>query len=157
MSSRSTSFDLNRAPGHLIRRAHQIVVALFLDQTQGLVTPVQFAVLATLAKAEPLSQATLAERAGLDVSTTGTTLERMQAKGWIERRPDGEDRRRRRIAMTPAARALYREICEDIERVHDQILQPLDKHERAVFMTLLTKLVEFNNENSRVPVRSGGD
>jgi hypothetical protein len=29
----ATSFDFEHAPGHLIRRAHQLAVAIFMDET----------------------------------------------------------------------------------------------------------------------------
>ena len=37
------SFDFRHAPGHLIRRAHQLAVAIFMEETSDFgVTPVQF-------------------------------------------------------------------------------------------------------------------
>ena len=43
------SFDFRHAPGHLIRRAHQVSVAIFMEETADFeVTPVQFAILNAL-------------------------------------------------------------------------------------------------------------
>ena len=43
------SFDFEHAPGHLIRRAHQLSVAIFMEETGGGdMTPVQFAILNAL-------------------------------------------------------------------------------------------------------------
>ena len=43
------SFDFRLAPGHLIRRAHQVSVAIFMEETAEFgVTPVQFAILSAL-------------------------------------------------------------------------------------------------------------
>ena len=43
------SFDLHTAPGHLVRRAHQRSVALFMEEAADFdVTPVQFAILHAL-------------------------------------------------------------------------------------------------------------
>ncbi|HWS05123.1 MAG TPA: MarR family transcriptional regulator, partial [Burkholderiaceae bacterium] len=39
----ASSFDFEHAPGHLIRRAHQLAVAIFMDETADFeITPVQF-------------------------------------------------------------------------------------------------------------------
>jgi hypothetical protein len=32
------SFDFQHAPGHLIRRAHQVAVAMFMEETGALLT-----------------------------------------------------------------------------------------------------------------------
>ncbi len=40
------SYNFVEAPGHQIRRAHQLAVAIFMDETAAFdVTPVQFAIL----------------------------------------------------------------------------------------------------------------
>ena len=45
----SDRFAFERAPGHLIRRAHQIAVAVFTEEVGAHgVTPVQFAILNAL-------------------------------------------------------------------------------------------------------------
>ena len=43
------SFNFQNAPGYLIRRAQQLAVAIFMEETAGFdVTPVQFAILNAL-------------------------------------------------------------------------------------------------------------
>ncbi|MGH8848591.1 MAG: MarR family transcriptional regulator, partial [Polaromonas sp.] len=43
------SFNFSEAPGHLIRRAQQLAVAIFMEETAGFdATPVQFAILNAL-------------------------------------------------------------------------------------------------------------
>jgi hypothetical protein len=57
------SFDFQHAPGHLIRRAHQVAVAIFMEETAGFdVTPVQFAILNALLEDPGEDQVTLAAR-----------------------------------------------------------------------------------------------
>jgi DNA-binding MarR family transcriptional regulator len=147
-------FDVEKAPGHLIRRAQQIVVSLFLEHTGGQLTPIQFGLLAALAADEGLDQVSLAQRMALDPSTTGSALERMEAKGWIERRADPQDKRRRVLFLTRSGKTMYEARCDDAEAVQHHLLDPLDPKERVVFMRLLTKLVVLNNEKSRAPARA---
>ena len=54
------SFDFHNTPGHLVRRAHQRTVALFMEETAGFdVTPVQFAILHELLARPGEDQVTL--------------------------------------------------------------------------------------------------
>ena len=55
------SFDFENAPGHLIRRAHQRSVAIFMEETSDFdITPVQFAILNALMDQPGEDQVTLA-------------------------------------------------------------------------------------------------
>ncbi|MGJ7609057.1 MarR family winged helix-turn-helix transcriptional regulator [Variovorax sp. LT1R20] len=153
MTSSQPIFDIYSAPGHLIRRAQQILVSLFLDQTGGVITPIQFGVLAVLESQGELDQITLAQRLALDASTSGSTLERVEKKGWIARRVHDEDKRRRLVSLTDEGRALLVALRDDVETVQHRLLDSLDPKERAVFMRLLAKLVNLNNDSSRAPLR----
>ncbi|MBF3851489.1 winged helix-turn-helix transcriptional regulator [Burkholderia pseudomallei] len=148
-----STFEIYKAPGHLIRRAQQILVAIFLEQTGGRITPIQFGVLAVLLSSGELDQVTLSQRMALDASTSGAAIERMEKKGWILRATDPADRRRRLLSVTSEGRNIFEELKDDVEVVQHRVLEPLDPKERVVFMRLLTKLVHLNNDNSRVPLR----
>lgn len=153
MTSSPPIFDIYSAPGHLIRRAQQILVSLFLEQTGGVITPIQFGVLAVLESQGELDQITLAQRLALDASTSGSTLERVEKKGWIVRRVHDEDKRRRLVSLTDEGRALLVALRDDVETVQHRLLDSLDPKERAIFMRLLAKLVNLNNDVSRAPLR----
>jgi DNA-binding MarR family transcriptional regulator len=90
------SFDFQQAPGHLIRRAHQVAVAVFMEETgEHDVTPVQFAILNALMDDPGEDQVTLAGRVAFDAATFGSVISRLEAKGWVRREPDAVDRRRK--------------------------------------------------------------
>jgi len=146
-------FDIYSAPGHLIRRAHQILVSLFLEQTGGVITPIQFGILAVLESQGELDQVTLAQRLALDASTSGSTLERLEKKGWISRRVHENDKRRRMVSLARDGQVLLQKLLDDVETVQHRLLNPLDPKERVVFMRLLAKVVNLNNDVSRAPLR----
>ena len=78
------SFDFYQAPGHLVRRAHQRAVALFMEETAGFdVTPVQFAILNELIDRPGEDQVTLAARVAFDAATSGSVIGRLEARGWV--------------------------------------------------------------------------
>ena len=72
----STPFDFEHAPGHLVRRAHQLAVALFMEETAAFeVTPVQFAILNALIDIPGEDQVTLAARVAFDAATSGSVID----------------------------------------------------------------------------------
>jgi len=133
---------LNQAPGHLIRRLHQIAVAAFSQEAgESDITPVQYGLLRVLADQPGLDQITLAKRVALDAATSGSVIARLEAKGWVVRTPDVHDRRRKLLQATPEGLAMLEGITEAVIRAQETMLAPLDAREQEVLMALLTKLV----------------
>src|SRR3990170_8974027 len=64
-----------------------------------------YSVLLTLDQSSVRTQAALAEAIGADKSRIIPTLDELQGKGYIERRPDPDDRRVRLLAITDEGRA----------------------------------------------------
>src|SRR5580658_10623325 len=57
-------------PGHLLRRCHQISVAIFLDECQAFdLTPLQYVALSALATLGPMDKATIGGVVALDRTT----------------------------------------------------------------------------------------
>ena len=69
-------------------------------------TRAKWAVLARLDRFEGLKQAELAEMLDLQPITLTRLLDGLAENGLIERRPDPDDRRAKRLFLTPAARPL---------------------------------------------------
>jgi DNA-binding MarR family transcriptional regulator len=137
------SFDFQQAPGHLIRRAHQVAVAVFMEETgEHDVTPVQFAILNALMDDPGEDQVTLAGRVAFDAATFGSVISRLEAKGWVRREPDAVDRRRKLLWVTPAGERAAVAMKGAVSRAQRRILQPLDVRERQQLMRLLAKLVD---------------
>src|SRR5213595_457160 len=126
------SFDFRHAPGHLIRRAHQLAVAVFMEETAEFgVTPVQFAILNALIEEPGEDQVTLAGRVAFDAATFGSVIHRLEAKGWVLREPDAADRRRKLPWVTREGAAVARRMKRRVAKVQSRILDPLDAKERA--------------------------
>jgi MarR family transcriptional regulator, lower aerobic nicotinate degradation pathway regulator len=144
--------ELDALPGHQIRRLQQIAVAIFLQETEahGL-TPVQFAVMQTVANSPGFDQRTLASTVGFDTSTIGGVIDRLEARALIVRSASANDRRVRLLTLTDSGRALLAAAVPSMLQAQERILQPLPKKERAEFMRMLQVLVDANNELSRAP------
>ncbi len=136
------SFDFQHAPGHLIRRAHQVSVALFMEETAGFgVTPVQYAILNALIDGPGEDQVTLAAKVAFDAATFGSVIGRLEARGWVRREADAADRRRKRLWVTPEGEAAAQAMRRAVTRTQQRILEPLEAGEREQFLALLAKLV----------------
>jgi DNA-binding MarR family transcriptional regulator len=136
------SFDFAQAPGHLIRRAHQIAVALFMTELSGEdVTPVQFAVLNAVMDTPGIDQVTLAGRVAFDAATSGSVIGRLETKGWIRREPDHADRRRKILWLTSAGHDATVQMKQAVERVQANLLAPLSSQDAQTLTALLGKVV----------------
>lgn len=143
---------LDQLPGHHIRRLQQIAVAIFLQETEGHgITPVQFGALQSVHDLPGLDQRSLARSVGLDTSTIAGVIDRLEARGWLQRNASPNDRRVRLLSITEAGARLLAEVQPAMLRAQQRMLEPLEPHERAEFMRMLQRLVTANNELSRAP------
>ena len=144
---------ITRRPGFMIRRAHQIATAVFLDEggPHGLTTT-QFGLLSLLNHRPHLDQISAARLLGLDRSTTGMVLNSLERAGLLARVVASGDKRRRILSMTPAGRDRLAAMQAPAARAVERLLAPLDPAERPVLMRLLGKLTGAMNEATRVPM-----
>ncbi len=140
-------------PGFLIRRLHQIHLALFAEECVAFgVTPVQFSLLSVLAAQPGLDQATLAFAVGVDRATTANVVARLDQRGLLRRRPGTTDRRVKQVELTPAGHRLLARIDPHARRAHTRTLEALRPAERARFIALLRRLVDAGNAHGRAPM-----
>ncbi|HYE40168.1 MAG TPA: MarR family transcriptional regulator [Ramlibacter sp.] len=141
------SYDFRHAPGHLIRRAHQVAVAIFMEETAEFdVTPVQFAILNALLEDPGEDQVTLARKVAFDPATFGSVITRLEARGWVRREPDAGDRRRKRLWVTEEGAEAARRMKRSVGKVQQRILEPLDEEDRARLVALLDRLVAAHEQ-----------
>lgn len=127
-------------------------MAIFLQETEAHgVTPVQYAALHKVGMTPGVDQRTLARSIGLDTSTIAGVIDRLEARGLMQRNASPEDRRVRLLSLSEAGQTLLDAIEPDMLLAQDRILAPLPKAEQAEFMRMLRALVTTNNELSRAP------
>ncbi|MGF1640451.1 MAG: MarR family winged helix-turn-helix transcriptional regulator [Rhodospirillales bacterium] len=112
-------------------------------QPQGL-TRAQWAVLASLADRDGITQSDLAEGLEIERSTAGRLIDHMVASGWVERRPIPGDRRSWGIHLRPGARPLIAKGEHIIREIREAALQGLGSEEQrrlaAAVETIKTNL-----------------
>ena len=148
------SGSLYDLPGHLIRRCHQISVALFHQECASYgITPQQYAVLRVLASHAGVDQITLAGLAAFNRTTAGELVARLEQAGFLKRQDGSDDRRVKNLFATKAGMKLIRDVDAGVRRVQERLLEPLDKAERKQFIAFLARIASVNNELSRAPLR----
>ena len=144
------SFNFQNAPGYLIRRAQQLAVAIFMEETAGFdVTPVQFAILNALMDDPGEDQITLSSRVAFDQATFGSVIARLEAKGWVQRQADLLDKRRKLLWLTDEGEKTALQMKRAVSKAQQRILGPLDITERAQLSELLGKLIAGHEDAER--------
>ncbi|MEO7644199.1 MAG: MarR family transcriptional regulator [Burkholderiaceae bacterium] len=138
----SEAYDYQAAPGYLMRRAHQLAVAIFATETASFdLTPVQFAMLNALMDEPGEDQITLASKVAFDAATSGAVIARLENKGLLRRDADPQDKRRKLLRLTPAGEAMVVQMKAAVAQVQTQITSPLSATETQDLNRLLVKLV----------------
>jgi DNA-binding MarR family transcriptional regulator len=122
---------------HDVSRLRRIVVDRAL-KPRG-VTRSQWWVLAFLSRRDGMTQTALAADLDLTKVAIGGLLDRMEAGGLVERRPDPKDGRTRRVYLSRAGAKLITSIRESVEEVEVSIIDriPADDLDQAA-RTMLT-------------------
>jgi len=137
----------------MIRRAHQIAVSLFLEETGALkITTTQYGILFILQERPGIDQVSVAKLLGLDRSTTGMVVAKLEQDGLIGRDMGLSDRRRHRLALTRAGKAMLARLAAPAERAQARVLSALAPREREKFLAMLDKLMRSHNGSTRVPL-----
>lgn len=146
----SLIYDYHAAPGHLIRRAHQLSVSIFAEKTSSFdITPVQFAMLNALMDEPGEDQITLAGKVAFDAATSGAVIARLEAKGLLRRDADPKDKRRKLLTATAEGEKIVIAMKAAVAEVQGQIMQPLNIKEAEQLTSLLAKLVAGHVETSK--------
>lgn len=141
-------------PGHLLRRCHQIAVAIFLDACAAFdLTPLQFAVLESLGNDGPQDQVTLGGATALDRTTITVVLRNLERRGLLRREKSSRDLRSKVVTISARGERLLRDALPSVEAAQQRILAPLDAAETVELLALLDKLARNNNDLSRAPQR----
>jgi len=145
---------LSLRPGFLIRRMHQIHLALFAEECGAFdITPVQYSIM-TVAAAQPdLDQAQLAVEVGVDRATLANVVARLESKGLVRRRLLKSDKRVKLVALSPRGSALLDQMRAAVQRAHDRTIEALSREDQSKLMELLSKLVDAQNDYGRAPLR----
>lgn len=142
-------------PGFLVRRLNQIHYAMFFEECkEENITPVQYGILTALSLNPWLDQTAIGYELGLDRTTSADVIKRLEEKGWVERRINPLDRRSRQALVTSEGLRIMALLKTSMARAQQRLLQPLSSEDQKTFMSLLTELVDANNQYGRAVLKS---
>lgn len=97
-------------------------------------------VLGYLAQNPGAIQRDLARLSRTSAASVSSLLQGLERRGLVERRPDPDNERIKRVYATPAGAALIAGFDTAMAAADESILAPLNPTERAALHTLLTKI-----------------
>lgn len=113
-------------------------------------TRVQWQALRQVGDKPGVSQSELAELLEVEKASAGRLIDKLEAFGWLERRPDGADRRIKRIYMTDLGRRIHRQISPTAEAMVEEELSGLTREEQETLAELLLNIKSRLQEMARV-------
>lgn len=131
-------------PGHLIRRLSQQSNQVFQDEMKRIgadVTSVQFASMQAIELHGEMEQSQIAQSIHYDKATIGGVIDRLEKRGWVERKANPKDRRAKLVTLTREGRKALEEITPVVNALQDQVVANLNDDERAMFIQLARKVV----------------
>jgi DNA-binding MarR family transcriptional regulator len=150
------SWPLEQRPGFLIRRLHQIHVALFQKRCAAFeITPLQYSLLSALAKRGTADQTTLAADVALDRTTTTGALKRLQLRKFIERSIHHRDRRAQLCRLTKKGAALLRRMEKAARAAHLETVADLSKADQKRFIAMMQRIVAASSDQDEAKAAPG--
>lgn len=119
-------------------RAHLRTARHVMGELPG--GPRGYQILAAAGRGEPGSQLAMAQQLGVDRTVMTYLLDELERAGLVVRRPDPADRRARQVELTTEGTTRLCGLECALRAAEDELLDPLDPHERATLRSLLHQL-----------------
>ncbi len=118
---------------------------------------VEFCILTLVASNPEVNQKQLGQSLDVSAPNMAVTLDRMVARGWVERVRSERDRRVQHIHLTVAGRELVRRAGGIAATMEDRALSMLSGAERALLIELLMKVAAGGTPIANASTRGLGD
>lgn len=127
--------------GWLVTDVARVMRTVFDRRVKALgLTRPQWLALVRLNRRPGASQSELADMMEIEKAPAGKIVDRMEEKGWVERRPDPLDRRINRIHLTSLGERVFAAIQPISESTVDDALEGLSQAERERVTELLARV-----------------
>jgi len=144
--------DPDSSIGFLISDVSRLLRRVYDRRVEPLgLTRAQWRVLVHVYRREGVSQTALAQVLEIEKPTLGKLVDRLEEKGWVERRIEARDQRTRRLVITKQARPLIDQMEELADGVHADALDGVADEETLqlhdTLMAVKSNLVRLLNRN----------
>lgn len=141
-------FLLNRAQRHVSRLLEQQV------QAEVNVTATQAGVLFYLLKNDGSVSSAVARAVGIAAPAMSGLADRMEQKGFIERKPDPDDARATRLYITALGRELAHASLAHVRPMNQKLCEGFSEEELDVVQRWLTRVAEIHTSAPAKNVKS---
>ena len=130
--------DFARNLGFLLGDVARLTRTAFDRRVASLeLTRSQWWVLTYVFRDQGLTQSELADHLEIGKVALGNLIDRLEAKGWVERRPDPNDRRINRVFLTGKAAPIMDDMRAPAQDLYDMLVSGLSKAQRETLVDLL--------------------
>jgi len=129
--------DLGRALGMLVRSYHDQVTAAVGDMPHGYRG---YQVLATVMHGDHPNQLAIATHLGIDRTVMTYVIDDLVNANLVERQPDPNDRRARRIVATPEGRRIFEALEQRVHAAETMLLGCLSASDQVTFRNMLCRV-----------------
>lgn len=105
-----------------------------------------YGVLLTIERLGPVSQKQISDQMGFDPSDLVGVIDILEREGFLTRARDPQDRRRYSLTLTALGRKRLRRFSTIAAEVEEELLAPLDDHERQTFRALVHRVLEHQRQ-----------
>jgi DNA-binding MarR family transcriptional regulator len=140
---------LLRHTGFLVSRMGYVARRAFSEQMSSIgLTPPLWAVLNVLSSEHAITQHALGRLVGMDPSSMVATIDELESRGFVERRPNPTDRRAHALHLTASGRKMLDRGRKVAQRAQEELLAPLSEDERVQLHELLLRLALASAEHN---------
>jgi DNA-binding MarR family transcriptional regulator len=145
-------YDPERSFGFLIHDIARLLRKRFDQRARALgLSRSQWQVLFYLSRREGTNQSGLAEILEIENITLGRLIDRLEEAGWVERRPDPNDRRARLLFMTPKVAPVMERMRALAVLTRNEALDGLPTGQRELLIDMLTHVRANMSERGLTP------
>lgn len=103
-------------------------------------TRTQWRTMVRLSRLEGCTQTELAAELEIEKPTLGKLIERLEAKGWVERRADKQDGRSKRLYLTGKAKPVLDEIYTIVEEMQARVFAGLSGADERLLHDMMLQI-----------------
>jgi DNA-binding MarR family transcriptional regulator len=127
--------------GYTITDVSRLIRTVFERRVRSYgLTRAQWMVIARVHRRPGLSQSEIADLLEIEKAPAGRLIDRMEAKGWLERRADPKDRRINRLHLTAGGKRIHKAIWPVAEATVDAAMAGLSREDRKTLTALMTRV-----------------
>jgi MarR family transcriptional regulator for hemolysin len=131
----------DRSVGFLLADVSRMLRRNFDHRVHDLgLTQAQWRAIAQLSREQGLKQVVLAERLEVKPITLARLVDRLEAAGWVKRRPDPRDRRATRLYLTAKSQPILSDLHERAAETLEEALDGVSATQRRQLISALSKM-----------------